>query len=192
MRQSVAQYSKKLSGSVALMLAVLFSAAPVAAQGEFFVIPVVSMTFRGDWDVNTAYNAKDVVFHNGSSWFSLAGLNTGHEPNDSSPQWTMLVKKGDAGPMGPQGPAGISGFERPIASQWADIEPGSALSVTAECSSGKVAIGGGGAAYMAPSTPIPISASAPFDQATWTVTAVNASGATVNMNVTAVAICGNY
>lgn len=88
----------------ALMFVVLFSAAPVAAQGDFYVIPIVSMTFRGDWNIDTSYNAKDVVFYDGSSWFSLVGPNKGNVPSTPSTNWTMLARKGDKGDQGPVNP----------------------------------------------------------------------------------------
>jgi hypothetical protein len=71
------------------------------AQDGFYVIPIAAMTFRGDWDAGTTYKAKDVVFHNGSSWFSLVGSNLGHAPDLSPTQWTMLAQKGDQGPVNP-------------------------------------------------------------------------------------------
>jgi hypothetical protein len=76
----------------------------------FYVITASMGTFRGDWNVETVYRARDVVFFNGSSWFSLVGNNLGQVPDaPSSPYWTLLAKKGDTGAQGPQGPQGIQG-----------------------------------------------------------------------------------
>jgi hypothetical protein len=95
---------------LALVGAVLLNAAPALSDGDFYVIPVTSMTFKGDWDVGKVYNAKDVVFFNGSSWFSLLGSNQGHAPDVSPTQWTLLAKKGDTGPTGAS-PWGLNGVK---------------------------------------------------------------------------------
>jgi hypothetical protein len=78
----------------------------------FYVISASSGTFKGNWDVSTVYSGKDIVFFNGSSWFSLVGANTGHAPDVSPSQWTMLCQKGDkgtTGSTGSQGPQGVPG-----------------------------------------------------------------------------------
>jgi hypothetical protein len=80
---------------------------------DFYVIPVTSMTFKGDWDVDTVYNAKDVVFFNGSSWFSKVGKNTGTHRRLST-YWACWPKaSGTTGPMGPAGPRGLRGQRAP-------------------------------------------------------------------------------
>jgi hypothetical protein len=100
-------------GVVVLCAAVLLGAAG-KSWCDFYVIPVTSMTFKGDWDVDTVYNAKDVVCFNGSSWFSLVGKNQGNAPDVSAAYWTLVARKGDtgaAGPTGLQGPAGPAGTQ---------------------------------------------------------------------------------
>lgn len=88
----------------ALMLIVLcgliFIAGPVSASTDdgFFIIPVTSMTFKGDWSADITYSQRDVVFYNGSSWFSLVGSNKGNVPDVLSSAWTLLAQKGDTGP----------------------------------------------------------------------------------------------
>ncbi len=101
----------KLIQSIVLTIAVLISAAPAISDDGFFVIPVASMTFRGNWDVNADYNARDVVFYNGSSWFSLVGGNRGNTPDTSSAQWMILAQKGDRGPQGLPGSGGIKVYD---------------------------------------------------------------------------------
>jgi hypothetical protein len=86
-----------------------------AGDDGFYVVPVVAMTFKGYWDGAQTYNAHDVVFYNGSSWFSLVGKNLDKFPDISPNYWTMLAQKGDTGatgatgPTGPTGPAGPTG-----------------------------------------------------------------------------------
>ncbi len=99
--------------SIALLCAVLSSAVPVYSDDGFFVIPITSMQFRGNWDANTTYNAKDVVFYDGSSWFSLAGSNHGNVPQVNSTAWTMLAQKGDKGLKGDTGATGATGQTGP-------------------------------------------------------------------------------
>ena len=117
----------KGSWVVGLLVVLLGSAAVLGTvdrcRGDdgFLVIPVVAMKFKGNWYATQTYNANDVVFYNGSSWFSIT-RNKGQVPDISPNQWTMLVKKGDTGatrghrtsgtytgatgPIGPIGPTG--------------------------------------------------------------------------------------
>ncbi len=79
---------------------------------DFYVISASSGTFKGNWDGATTYNAKDIVFYNGSSWFSLAGNNLDHFPDIAPTYWTLLAEKGakgDTGGTGPAGPVGPTG-----------------------------------------------------------------------------------
>ena len=71
------------------------------ADDVFYVIAVSPGTFKGAWSSTTVYHAKDIVFYNGSSWFSLLGQNQNKAPNANSIYWTMLAQKGDTGPPGP-------------------------------------------------------------------------------------------
>jgi hypothetical protein len=81
------------------------------AEEGFYVIPVpvTALTFKGSWDASVTYNAKDVVFFSGSSWFCLAGANKGDIPTLYPNEWSMLAQKGDTGATGPQGPKGDKG-----------------------------------------------------------------------------------
>jgi hypothetical protein len=108
-------------GLVMLCGAVFWGPASRAWAEDFYVIPVVSMTFKGNWTADKTYNAKDVVFYNGSSWFSLAGNNKGHAPAVSPSYWTMLAQKGDTGATGPQG---IQGIQGPLGPQGSQGDPG--------------------------------------------------------------------
>jgi hypothetical protein len=107
-------------GVVMLGAALLLGPADrLCADDRFIVVPIAAMTFKGDWNVSTVYQSRDVVFFNGSSWFSLESPNQGYAPDVSPNQWTMLVQKGDvgaAGAQGPQGPTGPQGPEGPIPS----------------------------------------------------------------------------
>ncbi len=73
-------------------------AVPACADDGFYVIPITSMTFKGNWSANVTYFQRDVVFYNGSSWFSLVNSNHGNAPNTLSAAWTLLAQKGDPGP----------------------------------------------------------------------------------------------
>ncbi|MHC1730016.1 MAG: hypothetical protein AB9866_29135 [Syntrophobacteraceae bacterium] len=96
---------------IALICSVLFCPLAVKADGDFYIIsvPVTSMTFKGDWNSSKTYAAHDVVFYNGSSWFSLVGSNKGNVPDAAAGKWTMLAQKGDRGVQGPQGIPGAAG-----------------------------------------------------------------------------------
>ncbi|MHC1727227.1 MAG: carbohydrate-binding protein [Syntrophobacteraceae bacterium] len=89
----------KRCSSFVLIFAILFCTSTFAADDGFYVIPVPvsSMTFKGEWNISTAYAANDVVFHQGSSWISLAAANSGNEPGTSPSKWTLLAQKGDTG-----------------------------------------------------------------------------------------------
>jgi hypothetical protein len=83
----------------------------------FYVITARSGTFKGAWSSTTVYSAKDIVFYNGSSWFSLLGQNQNKAPDANPTYWTMLAQKGDTGATGatgttgPQGPKGDTGAQ---------------------------------------------------------------------------------
>jgi parallel beta-helix repeat protein len=101
--------------AAALVLAMFLGSTAVKAGDGFYVIPITSMTFRGDWDFTALYKVKDVVFFNGSSWFCLTD-NQGITPDTSPTFWTLLAQKGDtgaAGITGPQGPQGQTGATGP-------------------------------------------------------------------------------
>jgi hypothetical protein len=77
----------------------------------FYVITASSGTFKGNWDGAQTYNAKDIVYYAGSSYFCLSN-NLDQEPDISPSYWTLLAEKGakgDTGPQGPQGPQGLTG-----------------------------------------------------------------------------------
>ncbi len=86
-----------LAGVVLCSGTVLMGATHSWGDDGFYVISVGSMYFKGNWDVSKTYNARDVVFYDGSSWFSLAGNNRGNVPGDAgtSPQkWTLAGPEG--------------------------------------------------------------------------------------------------
>jgi len=104
-------FSRLLFVAACSLLACFNLNSALAADG-IYVVPVVSMKFRGAWNASLVYSARDIAFYNGSSWLSLAGNNKGNTPNASSAKWSMLVQKGSdgvdgaRGATGPQGPAG--------------------------------------------------------------------------------------
>ncbi len=101
----------KVSLCTALLcsITIAFAYPAFSSDDGIFVIPVVSMNFRGNWNANTTYNAKDVVFYNGSSWFSMVGPNHGNIPDVYSTAWTLVAQKGDKGDAGAGGPKGDTG-----------------------------------------------------------------------------------
>ena len=77
---------------------------PVGPAGEGF-------EFEGVWLIGTAYQANDVVHHDGAAWVALQG-STGEEPGAGSVFWDEFAVQGAEGvqgPVGPQGPAGVDG-----------------------------------------------------------------------------------
>ncbi|MCX5887971.1 MAG: hypothetical protein NTY36_00800 [Deltaproteobacteria bacterium] len=98
-----------LLGVMLCTAALLGTAGHLCGDDGFYVIAASTGTFKGNWDGAATYNAKDIVFYKGSSWFSLAGNNLDHFPDISPNYLTMLAQKGDTGATGAQGPQGIQG-----------------------------------------------------------------------------------
>lgn len=65
-------------------------------------------TWQGVWSSATAYVAKDVVFHSGSSYLALLS-STNVTPGTDGTKWALLSQKGDTGPTGPAGADGATG-----------------------------------------------------------------------------------
>jgi hypothetical protein len=71
---------------------------PEGPQGE-------GMTYQGDWDIATAYDALDVVRYDGAVY--VATTTSGAEQPDLFPDvWVRAGEKGDPGAEGPQGEMG--------------------------------------------------------------------------------------
>ncbi len=98
-----------LLGVMLCTAALLGTAGPLCGDDGFYVIAASSGTFKGNWDGAKTYNAKDIVFYQGSSWFSLAGNNLDHFPDISPNYWTLLAQKGDTGATGATGLTGATG-----------------------------------------------------------------------------------
>ena len=64
------------------------------------------LTWRGEWAAGTAYQPRDAVYHQGSSYIALFA-NTGSTPPTSN--WMLLSAAGEEGPAGPAGPSGAPG-----------------------------------------------------------------------------------
>jgi hypothetical protein len=67
-------------------------------------------TFRGAWDIGTAYVPQDVVTDLGSSFYCLVA-NTGSRPtpDGSNINWAVIALKGDDGADGADGADGTDG-----------------------------------------------------------------------------------
>ena len=94
---------KKRIGIIVLVGVVLGGAVGLGAADRswaddgFYVIAVNSGTFKGAWSSTTVYSAKDIVFYNGSSWFSLRGQNQNKEPDASAHLLDPAGPKGEHG-----------------------------------------------------------------------------------------------
>ncbi|MDE1175683.1 MAG: DNRLRE domain-containing protein [Edaphobacter sp.] len=90
------------------------------------------VSFQGTWSTVTNYALGDAVFFNGSSYVSLVGGNTAHQPNTAPTFWSPLAQQGaagaagTAGPIGPQGLQGIQGVVGPAGSTGATGAAGAA------------------------------------------------------------------
>jgi hypothetical protein len=86
---------------------------PEGPTGPTGLTGAAGATWRGDWDIATAYFVGDAVAFSGSSYIAV-GDSTGQQP-DISPDWNLLAKAGDPGATGPTGadgatgPAGVAG-----------------------------------------------------------------------------------
>lgn len=69
--------------------------AKTAAETARDVAIANGLTWRGPWAAGTAYVARNVVTHGGSSWRAIAS-STGVTPVEGA-SWTMLAAKGDPG-----------------------------------------------------------------------------------------------
>jgi Collagen triple helix repeat (20 copies) len=61
-------------------------------------------TWRGAWDCETSYAARDVVSYDGASWVARDPVGDCRKPPNSP--WQLVADKGGEGPTGPVGPAG--------------------------------------------------------------------------------------
>jgi hypothetical protein len=76
--------------------------------------PIGGLTYRGDWQPATFYNANDCVTHVGQVWYSRGEAPANVEPgNDGGMAWAPLTIIGPTGPEGPMGPIGGTGVQGP-------------------------------------------------------------------------------
>jgi hypothetical protein len=66
------------------------------------------LVWLGEWNSGTAYNVRDAVTYEGSSYVATAN-NTGSQPSPDTKIWNILAKKGDQGATGAAGPQGLQG-----------------------------------------------------------------------------------
>jgi hypothetical protein len=64
---------------------------------------------KGAWSIGTTYFTDEIVYFNGSSYYSKFDGNVGITPGTNPAYWDILVAKGDTGPAGAQGIQGIQG-----------------------------------------------------------------------------------
>jgi hypothetical protein len=86
------------------------------SQGAPGATGPAGLTFQGAWSNSHTYALNDAAYYSGSSYLSLVANNTGHEPDTSSAQWTLLAEQGatgSTGAPGPQGTQGIQGIQGP-------------------------------------------------------------------------------
>lgn len=65
------------------------------------------LSWKGNWDVSTAFKKGDAVAYQNSSYIALLD-NTGVVPTNTT-NWALLAKKGAVGAVGATGPAGPAG-----------------------------------------------------------------------------------
>jgi hypothetical protein len=92
---------------------------------------------RGAWVSTVQYQRGDLVYYNGSTWFSLrANSNKAPGGQTSSLDWQLFAARGPTGPQGlagatgpqglqgPQGPRGFTGVQGPAGQDGDDGPPG--------------------------------------------------------------------
>jgi hypothetical protein len=118
---------------LASLLVLLSTGRTAFAADEFYVIPVSATTFKGNWSISQKYASHDIVYYDGSSWFSLKSDNKGNQPNLQPEYWTLFARKGDVGPQGSQGPKGDVGTQGPRGDSGPAGPAGPAVHTSAIC-----------------------------------------------------------
>ena len=69
------------------------------------------LTWRGEWDDNTAYPPGNAVSYNGSAYIAtgLSAIPQGFSPDDDPDSWQLLAAAGAQGPKGDKGDKGDTG-----------------------------------------------------------------------------------
>jgi hypothetical protein len=86
---------------------------PQGATGATGATGPQGLAWQGVWNISKPYNLNDAVSYNGSSYISLAGGNTGNEPDNTPASWSLVASVGAAGATGATGPAGSTGATGP-------------------------------------------------------------------------------
>jgi hypothetical protein len=86
-------------------IAALQAGGSAGAAGPKGDTGAVGMIYAGAWSALTSYVATDVVYYNGSSYFSL-GSNVNAAPDTHPSSWAVLAAQGAQGLQGVPGPAG--------------------------------------------------------------------------------------
>ena len=85
---------------------------PTGPTGATGATGAVGLTWQGVWSNSTTYALRDGVQYSGSSYISLIGSNTGHQPDISPSDWSLVASIGSTGATGAtgaQGPTGATG-----------------------------------------------------------------------------------
>jgi hypothetical protein len=90
-------------------------AGPTGPQGDGF-------TFRGGWDVKTAYHEREVVTNGGSAYVALRD-STGVDPATPGDAWAIFAARGERGEQGLPGINGSNGIGATVA-QIPPVPPG--------------------------------------------------------------------
>ncbi|NTU80248.1 MAG: collagen-like protein [Chloroflexales bacterium] len=153
---------------------------------------IAGLTWRGPFAPGSAYQPRDAVAFQGSSYVAIAP--TALDPVADTQSWQLLAARGDAGP---QGPAGISGLVRVRAES--SFNSTDTKAVAAICPAGKRLISGGAEIFSGPAdgggvrfSPAALTVSAPEPgQEAWTAIANEVVPDSGNWLLTVYAICAN-
>ncbi len=83
---------------------------PVGPQGPAGAMGAtgpIGITYKGTYTSGGAYEVGDVVMYNGATYISLVNGNSGHQPDVTPADWSLLA------PLGPTGPSGVTGATGP-------------------------------------------------------------------------------
>ena len=105
-----------LFGSTALGIGPEGPAGPIGEQGPAGPAAPSGLTWRGSWEIATAYDVGDSVASGGNVYFCILA-STGDDPSVSPTKWQLLSMQGLQGEQGVQGDPGIQGVQGPVGPQ---------------------------------------------------------------------------